>query len=304
MHKIKLGWHYIKEHSRLRRFSIIGIYLISSLGLLIGYGLLNRQSTGNDDTPLNAYQTFSGSSSSQGVKLIDRAYSAKQKRMIATFEMQSSTDPATEITSEYLKFKVATVVSQKIKMVVIPTTENKYVVMVDNLNDNFQAIQFTLINNTPQVQTDTTDSNEAKPTVKFVINDKNSINKQNVSSLNPEEFAIKSIDGEIKDRRRKVKVQKDKIHDYQTGIAADTDKIRTKKVNRKYEVPSQQEKTDSDISTLENERDQLKSSIASANRRIGSLNAAQELLKKKQKAIKDGTYKLPKTTKSTQITRK
>ncbi len=224
--------------------------------------------------------------------------------MIATFEMQASTDPAAEITAEYLKFKVATVVNQKIKMVVIPTTENKYVVMIDHLNDNFQAIQFTLVNDAPQVQSDNSDSKTGKPTVKFVINDKSSINKTHVSSLKPEDFAIRSIDGEIKDRRRKVKIQKNKISDYQIGIAADNDKIKTKKVNRKYEVPSQQEKTDSDITTLEDDRDQLKSSIVTANHRIGSLNAEQELLEKKQKAIKDGTYKLPKVTKSTQITRK
>ncbi|MCT3267881.1 hypothetical protein EFT62_09135 [Lactiplantibacillus plantarum] len=300
MKKLTTGWRYLKEHSRLRRFFIIGLYLVLTGGLIINYGLLNRQTAKNDDTPLNSYQSFSGDNSAQGVKLVQRQYSPTQQRLIATFEVQASTDPTTEILSQYLHFELATVVPQKLKMVVIPVTENKYVVMVDHLNQNFEAIRFRLINATPK--TDQTSS--SMPQADFIVTNQTKIRRAHVSSLSPTAFASQTIDDEISTRNTSIKRQQNKIKIAKTAISADHDKIQMKQANRKYEVASQQTQTDNDIETLTGDIEQNQQNITSAKHRINTLKAEQVLLKKKQAAIKNGTFKLAKVTKSTQITHK
>ncbi|KZV05907.1 hypothetical protein NAB2_0460 [Lactiplantibacillus plantarum] len=81
-------------------------------------------------------------------------------------------------------------------------------------------------------------------------------------------------------------------------------KIATKRENRKYEIASQQSQTDSDIETLNGDIEQNQQNITASKNKINSLKAAQALLKKKQTAIQNGTFKLAKVTKSTQITHK
>lgn len=300
MKKLTTGWRYLKEHSRLRRFFIIGLYLVLTGGLIINYGLLNRQTTKNDDTPLNSYQSFSGDNSAQGVKLVQRQYSPTQQRLIATFEVQASTDPTTEILSQYLHFKLATVVPQNLKMVVIPVTENKYVVMVDHLNQNFEAIRFRLVNATPQ--TDQTSS--SAPQADFIVTNQAKIRHAHVSDLSPKAFASQTINDEISALNTSIKRQQNKIKIAKTAISADHDKIQTKRTDRKYEVASQQTQTDNDIETLTGDIEQNQQNITGAKHRISTLKAEQALLKKKQAAIKNGTFKLAKVTKSTQITHK
>ncbi len=300
MKKLTTGWRYLKEHSRLRRFFIIGLYLVLTGGLIINYGLLNRQTTKNDDTPLNSYQSFSGDNSAQGVKLVQRQYSPTQQRLIATFEVQASTDPTTEILSQYLHFKLATVVPQNLKMVVIPVTENKYVVMVDHLNQNFEAIRFRLVNATPQ--TDQTSS--SAPQADFIVTNQAKIRQTHVSDLSPKAFASQAINDEISARNTSIKRQQNKIKIAKMAISADHDKIQTKRTDRKYEVASQQTQTDNDIETLTGDIEQNQQNITGAKHRISTLKAEQALLKKKQAAIKNGTFKLAKATKSTQITHK
>lgn len=300
MKKLTTGWRYLKEHSRLRRFFIIGLYLVLTGGLIINYGLLNRQTTKNDDTPLNSYQSFSGDNSAQGVKLVQRQYSPTQQRLIATFEVQASTDPTTEILSQYLHFKLATVVPQNLKMVVIPVTENKYVVMVDHLNQNFEAIRFRLVNATPQ--TDQTSS--SAPQADFIVTNQAKIRHTHVSDLSPKAFASQAINDEISALNTSIKRQQNKIKIAKTAISADHDKIQTKRTDRKYEVASQQTQTDNDIETLTGDIEQNQQNIKGAKHRISTLKAEQALLKKKQVAIKNGTFKLAKVTKSTQITHK
>ncbi|WP_412053190.1 hypothetical protein [Lactiplantibacillus plantarum] len=300
MKKLTTGWRYLKEHSRLRRFFIIGLYLVLTDGLIINYGLLNRQTTKNDDTPLNSYQSFSGDNSAQGVKLVQRQYSPTQQRLIATFEVQASTDPTTEILSQYLHFKLATVVPQNLKMVVIPVTENKYVVMVDHLNQNFEAIRFRLVNATPQ--TDQTSS--SAPQADFIVTNQAKIRHTHVSDLSPKAFASQAINDEISALNTSIKRQQNKIKIAKTAISADHDKIQTKRTDRKYEVASQQTQTDNDIETLTGDIEQNQQNITGAKHRISTLKAEQALLKKKQVAIKNGTFKLAKVTKSTQITHK
>ena len=300
MKKLTTGWRYLKEHSRLRRFFIIGLYLVLTGGLIINYGLLNRQTTKNDDTPLNSYQSFSGDNSAQGVKLVQRQYSPTQQRLIATFEVQASTDPTTEILSQYLHFKLATVVPQNLKMVVIPVTENKYVVMVDHLNQNFEAIRFRLVNATPQ--TDQTSS--SAPQADFIVTNQAKIRQAYVSDLSPKAFASQAINEEISARNTSIKRQQNKIKIAKTAISADHDKIQTKRTDRQYEVASQQTQTDNDIETLTGDIEQNQQNITSAKHRISTLKAEQALLKKKQTAIRNGTFKLAKVTKSTQITHK
>lgn len=300
MKKLTTGWRYLKEHSRLRRFFIIGLYLVLTGGLIINYGLLNRQTTKNDDTPLNSYQSFSGDNSAQGVKLVQRQYSPTQQRLIATFEVQASTDPTTEILSQYLHFKLATVVPQNLKMVVIPVTENKYVVMVDHLNQNFEAIRFRLVNATPQ--TDQTSS--SAPQADFIVTNQAKIRHTHVSDLSPKAFASQAINDEISALNTSIKRQQNKIKIAKTAISADHDKIQTKRTDRKYEVASQQTQTDNDIETLTGDIEQNQQNITGAKHRISTLKAEQALLKKKQVAIKNGTFKLAKVTKSTQITHK
>lgn len=300
MKKLTTGWRYLKEHSRLRRFFIIGLYLVLTGGLIINYGLLNRQTTKNDDTPLNSYQSFSGDNSAQGVKLVQRQYSPTQQRLITTFEVQASTDPTTEILSQYLHFKLATVVPQNLKMVVIPVTENKYVVMVDHLNQNFEAIRFRLVNATPQ--TDQTSS--SAPQADFIVTNQAKIRHTHVSDLSPKAFASQAINDEISALNTSIKRQQNKIKIAKTAISADHDKIQTKRTDRKYEVASQQTQTDNDIETLTGDIEQNQQNITGAKHRISTLKAEQALLKKKQVAIKNGTFKLAKVTKSTQITHK
>lgn len=299
MKRLKRGWQFYREHGWLRRGLVVGVYLVISGGLLINYGWLHRTSNAHDDTPLNSYQTFNDSNS-QGIKLVSRGYSAPQKRLIATFKLQAATDPTTEILASYLKFKVATVMPQKVETTVIPVTENKYVVLVDGLKPDFQAIRLRLINQTPQ--TDTTANQHGK--VDFIMTQGAASRGSRVTKLTPQAYAGQAIKEEIQQRQKRITKQQTTIKNAQDAMAVDQAKIKMKQANLKYEVASQRTKSEDDIETLRGDIEQNQQAIQHAKQAITTAKKEQALLAKKQAAIKAGTFKLAKVTKSSQITQK
>lgn len=296
MKEIKKKMSYLKEHGKVRRWIVVAVWFLICAGLIINYGILNSNAGKIVESHLNEYQDFPGTGTQQ-IKLTSRLYDTRQQRMIVKFQLQEPTDIKSEILPQYLKYKIATVSPEKTKTVIIPITNTKYVVVIDNLKPDFKAIQIQIANKTPQ----TTTSNIDDPYTKFIIKDKRSIEKEHVSSLSPKKFAISAINDEIRQKRDSIKRNKKSINNYKAAIKVDKQKINEEKLNRKYQIASKQKETDEDIDSLKTDIESNKTSIQ--NKKDKNIKHLEEidLLKEKQKAIEMGNYKLPKVIKQGQI---
>lgn len=296
MRKIKQLHSYLKEHGKVRRWLVVLIWFTACVGMILNYGVLNSNSGKIIETALNKYQTFPGNDT-QNIKLTDREYDPKQSRMIIKFQLSEAPDIKSEILPQYLKYKIATVNPEKTKTSVIPITNTKYVIVVDNLRPDFKAIQIKVANKTPQQ----VDTNLKDPYVEFIIKDKKAIEKTHTSTLSPKKFAIASINDEIKNDQKAIQKNLKKNKGLKEMNRVNDEKIKEEKLNRKYQVASKQKETDENIESLESDKDTNIAEIQKNKDRNTKKLEEINLLKEKRTAIKSGSYKLPKILKQNQI---
>lgn len=296
MIKIKQLHSYLKEHGKFRRWLVVLVWFLTCGFLIINYGILNSNSGKIKETAINKFQTIPGNDV-QNIKLTDRSYDPKQNRMIVKLELSEAADIKSEILPQYLKYKIATVNPEKTKTSVIPITNTKYVMVIDNLKSDFKAIQIKVADKAPQQISSKPDD----PYVQFIIKDKKSIEKNHISTLSPEKFAVASINDEIKDDQKAIQKNLKKNKNLKEMNQVNDQKIEEEKLNRKYQVASQQKETDEDIENLETDKETNNTEIQKNKDKNSKKREEINLLKDKQSAIKSGSYKLPKILKQEQI---
>lgn len=310
MRRLKELWFWWRESARRRRIIGLGLFILICGGLL---GSIKFAPTfaNVDETPLNSAVSFSTSntgdsdddSSGPGVALTARQYSSKTQRLVMQFHITGDNDDATEasILPSDLDWYIKTVGQESASYQVVPTTTNHYVLIVDHLDNNFGAIQITVENR------DKTVGANGKITkggsAQLVLKNHPSLDNHNLEKLSAKQYAITAINKEIEKQQQKIKQNKQVIQVAQAAIKTDNQKITMRQKDLKYETDSQRQDTLSGISDIRSDQDTQRTNISEAQKDIEKRQTEIVYMQKKQTAINDGSYQLPKPGK-TQIYQK
>lgn len=309
MNNLKRLWSWWRESARRRRMIGLGLFLLICGGLL---GSIKFAPTfaNVDETSLNSPVSFSTSDtndsdddSGPGVALTARQYSSKTQRLVMQFRITGDNSDAAEasILPSDLAWGIKTVGPEKASFQVVPTTTNHYVLIVDHLDDNFGAIQITVENH------DKTVGDNGKITqggsAQLVLKNHQSLDDHNVKKLTAKQYATTAIDQEIQKQQQKIKQNRQVIKVAQAAIKTDNQKITMRQKDLKYETDAQRQDTLSGISDIRDDQGTQRENINAANKDIAKCQNEIKFMKKKQTAINDGSYTMPKPGK-TQIYRK
>lgn len=305
---IKRVWHWWRESARRRRLIGLGLFIVM-LGGLLGSIKLAPTFANVDETPLNSAVSFSTSASGDdgdggpGIALTARQYSSKAQRLVMQFHITGEDSDATEasILPSDLTWGIKTVGPENARYQVVPTTTNHYVLIVDQLDDNFGAIQITIANRDKTV-TDNGKINQGGA-AQVVLKNHPSLDDPSLKKLSAKQYATHAIDQEIQKQQRKIKQNQQLIKVAEAAIKTDNQKINMRQKDLKYETDSQRQETLSGISDIRSDQNTQRENIKAANKDTAKRQTEISFMQKKQTAIDDGRYQLPKAGK-TQVYRK
>lgn len=298
MKNIKTAWLWLREHGKYRRLVMVSVWLLLSIYLVLG-ALMAPHVSNIDDTPMNQYIEFSGNDPAS-IRMTSKQYNVKKERLVLKLNVQSSTDdPDLQVIDNDLKFEGETLNQTNAIVKVVPTTTNNFVVIVDNLSSKFGALKLTINNETPQ----TTAGGQAQKggKVSFIVNENKKIEDSKLPQLTREQYAEEAINSQLDDENKLQNKKETIIKQANAAIEADTEKIDVLKKDIKYQTPAEKEQSNSAISNLKSDQSDNRETIREANKSIENSNTRISLLKEKQNAILNGTYKLPNPSKTVRL---
>ncbi|WP_413628327.1 hypothetical protein R4B61_07620 (plasmid) [Fructilactobacillus vespulae] len=291
-YKIKKYFRYLKYHSYVKRWIILGVWLSGFLILVTG-ALFGNRISNVASTPINQTVNFEGgknsSTANTALKLVKKAYSPDKKRLILQLKATGNNDVTQKLLAKYVTFKVETLGNSDGEVSVIPVTDNDYIVDINNLEPHFKALRLWVTNDTPI--TGSTGKSQGK--AKFVVNEDETLGKTKVPNKTDNELASDVAKEQIKAVQDDIVTKQNEIETANKTIKADKDREKTLEDNKKYEVASQQKKTEDNLATLRSDIQQNEQIITDKKTGIENNKNKIKLLEKKQKAIENGTFKLP-----------
>ena len=288
-----------RAHLRITRILTAGT-LMGLMGLLLlGRSLAPKQFNVSGLTPVNSELTFANDSGS--IKLISQQYNPQERMMVLGFKSsrQVSDSDTLPIPIEDLKMALVTATKQQAKMQVIPTTSNKFTVVIRHLTPEFGAMRLTIKNltlNSNQTAGANTDDSQTDDQENQSVDFKFKSDMQKVDSslknMSNKDFAIATTQAEIKH-------QNDLIKKHQTTIADAKKIIKTDESNIDSQNKEKQYKTGGELKAVEKTIENLSKDIGNQQDTIsdmeGSIKVDQKrinLLNQQILDIQSGKYKL------------
>lgn len=301
-------WH--DEHvSVIRILTVISCVAIMGL-LLLGTKFapvpLQVNVTGVNKTL--DYENESGS-----IKLLSKMYNPKENIMVLSIQTTRQLDAGSTvpIPQNQLKFKLQTYNPEKATMQIIPTTSDKFTLVVRHLTPKYRALKVKVINNTPTstpyVDGDDSDTpaqkrayKEAGKTVTLrVVTNKKMINSS-IRDSGRKTFAIQTTKREIDHQQNLITSNKKKIIAAKKLISIDKNNIAAKKSDDQYNTTGEKKSTQDTLDNLQSDIASQNATIKTNQDAIKIHNQKIELLQQQIADVQSGVYKLPGEIQSTQ----
>ncbi|WP_282804046.1 hypothetical protein [Secundilactobacillus kimchicus] len=300
MANIKAGWHWWREHGKVRRLSYLLTWLVISGSLVVG-ALLAPHMSNIDDSPVNQYLDFSGDNPA-AIRMTKKAYNPSKQRLVLWFNIKSGTsDPSQQVIDQDVGFKVETLADQGATVTVVPTTTNHFVLLIDHLTNKFMALQVTVTNNTPQSAAGGTVTRGGH--VAFVVNEKPALTDPHLPQLTREQYATQAVSADIQNEADKQTKKRKLTSQAQAAITADQGKIQALEKELPYQTASEKDQTQDAVDSLKQDQKDNQQTIQQAGDAITASQAKVKLLQAKQAAIADGSYSFPVPQKTQKIKR-
>lgn len=298
---------YLHQHV-IGRKKIIFFSLLSIWGVVLVTGILSPKQQRYSKSQLETNQTFGNGTGE--VNLVSQTFSKKNKIILLRFETTDKTsDIGSGINPNKLRWKlyVKNRNSKNMKMEVIPTVDNKIIVVVRNVDPGFQALAVDIKNKTVDTSqedptlssTDNADSSSTLSVKKNTDNDlqfivaENSDNLKNrkIKNLTREGFAIEAINKEVTKQNQEKKRLTTLISNLRQSINDNDKSIKELENKSKYLTDSQEISNKKDIDSLKSDNDQQQQQIETAQKSLKELNQRLKLLSKQKQDIKSGKFK-------------
>lgn len=299
-----------EEHVKAMRLITVVTCMAIMVLLLLGTKLAPENIT-VDVTHNNQSLDFQNGSGS--VKLLSKYYNPKENLMVLNIQTtrQLEAGSTVPIPQNQLNFKVQTYNPEEATMQIIPTTSDKFTLVVRHLTPKYRALKVKIENNTPTATAYTDpDDGDTKAQSRAYVKDGKTVTLRIVTSkkvLNSsihdngrKKFAMTTISSEIKHQQKLISQKKQEIKNANKLIAIDKNNIRAKKTDDQYNTENEKKATKDTLDNLKNDIDSQNKDIESAKNSIPVHKQKIDLLQQEISDIKNGVYKLPGEIQSTQ----
>lgn len=261
----------------------------------------------------HANQSLDFENGSGSVKLLSKYYNPKENLMVLNIQTtrQLEAGSTVPIPQNQLSFKVQTYNPEEATMQIIPTTSDKFTLVVRHLTPKYRALKVKIVNDTPSTTAytdpDDTDTKAQKKayiqsgkTVTLRIVTSKKVVSDSIHDSGRKKFAIETIKNEIGHQQRLIEKNKKDITNAKKLIAIDKNNVKAKKSDDQYNTKGEKQSTKDTIDNLQNDVDSQNKDIESAKNNISTHQEKISLLQQQITDIKSGVYKLPGEVQSTQ----
>lgn len=284
----------LDEYKVERQRVLVGAYLLLISILLIG-AFIGRQ-----DEPMNVKDTKLNETQQVGfnsmmVKMTDKTYNEKQNFVEMTFEATGSKDKQI-LTGDELKITGKTIRGTA-DLVVIPTINNQWTIIISNLDEKFGAIELTVESLIPNKPGQPVDKTQNKIAV-FKATQKHMPKSDSTEQMTPKTVALSAVQKGIKNIDSEISELKKKNDDSEKLIAYNKEQIKKLQSNTKTMTTIEAQNTADTVVDLQNEIASTQDYIKSTKEDIKSKSAEKDKMLKKEVAIKNDNFKFSEVSKT------
>lgn len=309
------GW--FQDNVIKRKLVIFSVLFTAWMGLLLGAIYSPQRQTYTDDQ-LKTKQSFSNGTGE--IRLSRQTYSPQTGIIVLQFETKDSTSPVDRgIDTKRLKWHLyAKKKTSQTTMEIVPIVDNKISVIIRNVPEDFGAYAIDITNKTVStssidIDVSTSSDDQERPSkavesdddnvVQFYVTPQNNqLKKGKIKKVSREEFALSEIteekafqEGQIEKLTNAIKQLKTSIEDDETrkaGLLKEAD----------YLSGDDLESNQKDIATIESNIETKNRSIGTATQNIVKVQAKIASLKKKEEAVKAGTFEFSNPIETVEMT--
>ncbi|WP_159334530.1 hypothetical protein [Streptococcus equi] len=288
-----------------RKLVVFSALFVAWISLLLG-AIYSPQRQTYTDEQLKTKQTFENGTGE--MRLSSQTYSPETGIIILQFETKDSTSPVDRgIDTKRLKWNLyAKKKTSQTTMEIIPIVDNKISVIIRNVPEDFGAYAIDITNKTissssididvsnpseEQEKPSKPKDNNADNVVQFYVTTQSSqLKTGNIKKVSREEFALSEINEEKNFQTGQIKKLTRSIKQLKTSIEDDESRKSSLLKEAGYLSGDDLETNQKDIATIESNIETKNRSIEMATQNIEKVQAKIASLKKKEGAIKDGTF--------------
>lgn len=288
-----------------RKLVIFSVLFTAWISLLLG-AIYSPQRQTYTDEQLKTKRTFENGTGE--IRLSSQTYSPETGIIVLQFETKDSTSPVDRgIDTKRLKWNLyAKKKTSQTTMEIVPIVDNKISVIIRNVPENFGAYAIDITNKT--VSTSSIDINISSPSDEqerpskavendddnvvqfYVTTQNNKLKKGNIKKVSREEFALSEVTEEKTFQKGQIEKLNHSIKQLKTSIEDDETRKAGLLKEAEYLSGDDLESNQKDIATIESNIETKNRSIETANQNIEKVQVKIDTLKKKEIAIKNGTF--------------
>ncbi|EIQ82770.1 UNVERIFIED_CONTAM: hypothetical protein KB574_01935 [Streptococcus canis] len=295
---------WLEDHTIHRKVFTFFALLLAWLSLLVG-AMISPERIRYTKEQLNTRQIFGNGSGE--VTLVSQVYSPKTKMIVLSFQTKDSTSSVREgIVSQELTWHLyGKKKGTQATMEVIPVADNKLSVIIRHVPTDFDTFAVEIMNHTAlssALDVEIASSKDAsQPSSKQKKSDENSIqfyittaNKElktkQISSVSREEVALAAVKEERTFQEGQIQKLKDSIDQLNQSIKTDQTTKEGLEIENKYLSGADLEANQKKIENLETDMTTKTKVIDKAMSNISLVEEKLANLRKKETAIKDGSF--------------
>lgn len=288
-----------------RKLVIFSVLFTAWIGLLLGAIYSPQRQTYTDDQ-LKTKQSFSNGTGE--IRLSSQTYSPQTGIIVLQFETKDSTSPVDRgIDTKRLKWHLyAKKKTSQTTMEIVPIVDNKISVIIRNVPKDFGAYAIDITNKTVatssiDIDVSSSSDDQERPSkavendddnvVQFYVTTQNpQLKKDKIKTVSREEFTLSEIKKEETFQEGQIKKLNNSIKQLKTSIEDDEARKAGLLKEADYLSGDDLESNQKDIATIESNIETKNRSIETATQNIVKVQAKMASLKKKEEAVKAGTF--------------
>lgn len=303
----------LRRRAILRKFLTLLVMLSMWLGLLLG-AWFSPQRVKYTEAQLATEREFANSTGM--VELTKQAYDPDSGVVLLSFETTDYTSAITKgINVANLSWELYTKIgTTDSTLQVIPLTNNKIFVIINNIPKGFEALAVNIYNNTPpinnidisvkdyQEETEKLKKENTKKSqaateesvdnlAQFIVTEQsNKLDIKSLDNLSREEFALSLFEDELNFEKEQKARLEDSVSQLEQGIKEDQKTLEDLQREAQYLVGTALTKQYESIERVERSIEEKEKKISQANGNIDVVKSLIDNLETSIQAVKDGSY--------------
>ncbi|MGQ7508302.1 hypothetical protein ACTGWL_05265 [Streptococcus suis] len=303
----------LRRRAILRKFLTLMVMVSMWVGLLLG-AWFSPQRVKYTEAQLATEREFANSTGM--VELTEQSYDPDSGVVLLSFETTDYTSAITKgINVANLSWELYTKIgTTDSTLQVIPLTNNKIFVIINNIPKGFEALAVNIYNNTPPINNidisvkdyqeeteklkkENTENSQAATEesvdnlAQFIVTEQSKLlDTKTLDNLSREEFALSLFEDELKFEKGQKSRLEESISQLEQGIVGDKKTLEDLHREAQYIVGTALTKQYESIERVENSIEEKEKKISQAKENIDVVQSLIDNLETSIQAVKDGSY--------------